>query len=207
MTNLSQNDPLSFINAQLSQLTISEQISDKSKDNNGFSVKITVPRNLVLFNLEEFVNDLSVQNRLKMIEVFQDEMSETQAVLALIESLSEKRVVQKNSEEKQEKQPVIKIIDSIIKATMSYNRQVYDGDLKKIVIPSYGIVNKVSEVKFGKQIAPTTSRAYFEEHYSSLTKELAEMGISEGMEDKEHNGRYHRTTMGKIIRAIAECVD
>lgn len=204
MTNLPQDYQLSLINTQLSRLTMPEQLPSEQGTSNGFSIKVTVPRNLTPFNLEEFVNNLSVQERLKMIEVFQDGMSETQAVLALIETLSQNTIVSKNTEEKQS---VTEIINLIVDAIMLYNRQNYKGDAKVIVIPSYGVINKVSDFKFGKQVAPTTTKAYFEEHQDELTEELVEMGIKEGMEDKNHNGRYHRTTMDKIICAISEYID
>jgi len=162
------------------------------------------------FNLEQFIENLNQDNQLKIAEFLNSGMGETQAVLTLVECLSTGDKTSK-SVENNVKQPTEKkksnteLIEQIVEGVMHYNRQNADDDIKKLVVPTCGIINKISELLHNKQFPPKTMRDYLDSAVD-LNKELESMGIENGLNDSSHNGKHHRKTMNELVATIVEYI-
>jgi hypothetical protein len=162
------------------------------------------------FNLGQFIENLNVDNQLKIAEFLNDGMGETQAVLALVEHLStgyKTTTVEKNVKEPTEKKESnTDLIKQIVEGVMHYNRQNADDDIKNLVVPTCGVINKISEVLHNKQFPPKTMRDYLDSAID-VNKELESMGIDNGLNNSSHNGKYHRKTMNELIDTIVEYIE
>jgi hypothetical protein len=162
------------------------------------------------FNLEQFIENLNVDNQLKIAEFLNDGMGETQAVLALVEHLSTsykttttlEKTVKEPTEKKESNTDLIK---QIVEGVMHYNRQNGD-DIKNLVVPTCGVINKISEVLHNKQFPPKTMRDYLDSAVD-VNNELETMGIDNGLNNSSHNGKYHRKTMNELVDTIVEYID
>lgn len=162
------------------------------------------------FNLEQFIESLNVDNQLKIAQFLNSGMGETQAVLALVECLSTGdkiiKSVDKNIKEPTEKKESnTDLVRKIVEGVMHYNRQNIDNDIKNVVIPTCGIINKISEFLHGKQFPPKTMRDYLDSAVD-VNKELESMGIENGLNNSSHNGKYHRKTMNELVGTIKEYI-
>jgi hypothetical protein len=162
------------------------------------------------FNLEQFIENLNVDNQLKIAEFLNDGMGETQAVLALVEYLSTGNktttTVDKTAKEQTEKKESnTDLIKQIVEGVMHYNRQNGD-DIKNLVVPTCGVINKISEVLHNKQFPPKTMRDYLDSAVD-VNNELETMGIDNGLNNSSHNGKYHRKTMNELVDTIVEYID
>ncbi|MEG4347129.1 protelomerase family protein [Microcoleus sp. A003_D6] len=162
------------------------------------------------FNLEQFIEGLDVENQLKIAEFLNDGMGETQAVLALFnyQVVNRKSVNADNTKSNllPSKETVTDTVAQIVEGVMHYNRQNADGGIEKMAVPTYGLINKISVEKYGKQIASTTVKNYLEKNVNQLNKELAEMGIPAGLDNTAHNGKYHRKTTNELVATIIEFI-
>ena len=157
------------------------------------------------FNLEQFIENLNQDNQLKIAEFLNDGMGQTQAVLALVEYLStgEKNVKQPTDKKKSNTE----LIEEIVEGVMDYNRYILntDNDIKKLIVPTCGIINKISELLHNKQFPPKTMRDYLDSAVD-LNKELESMGIDNGLNNSSHNGKHHRKTMNELVGTIVEYI-
>ena len=160
------------------------------------------------FNLEQFIENLNQDNQLKIAEFLNDGMGQTQAVLALVECLSTGNTVEKTAKEPTEKKASnTELIQQIVEGIMNYNRYILntDDDIKKLIVPTCGIINKISELLHNKQFPPKTMRDYLDSAVD-LNKELESMGIDNGLNNSSHNGKHHRKTMNELVGTIVEYI-
>jgi hypothetical protein len=165
------------------------------------------------FNIEQFIAGLNDDNQRTITQFLIDGMGETQAVLELVKSLTNQKpksvtqeIEQKTTEPKQSKLSVTDTVAEIVEGIMHYNRQSADGGVEKIAVPTYGLINKISLQKYGKQIAATTVKAYLDKKAPELNKELAEMEIPAGLDNTAHNGKYFRKTINELVDTIIEFI-
>jgi len=167
------------------------------------------------FNLSQFIEGLSVENQLKIAEFLNDGMGETQAVLALFEYATANRkfstmIPETAVSESTDNQPssrketVTDTIAQIVENIMHYNRQNADGEVEKLAVPTYGLINKICEKIQNKSLASTTVKTYLTKQADKLNEELEQMGISGGINNTSHNGQYHRKTMSELVDTILE---
>jgi len=166
------------------------------------------------FNLTQFIEGLSVDNQLKIAEFLNDGMGETQAVLALFEHATANqksaRVTENlasesaDNQESTRKETVTDTIAQIVEKIMHYNRQCADGEIEKIAVPTYGLINKICERIQNKSLASTTVKTYLTKQADKLNQELEQMGILGGINNTAHNGHYYRKTMSELVDTILE---
>ena len=157
------------------------------------------------FNMEQFTAGLNEKNQRKITQLLIDGIGETQAVLALVECLStgnktSKSVDNNVKEPTEKKESNTDLIKRIVEGVMHYNRQNAD-DIKNLVVPTCGVINKISEVLHNKQFPPKTMRDYLDSAVE-VNKELENMGIDNGLNNSSHNGKYHRKTMDELVDTI-----
>lgn len=166
------------------------------------------------FNLMQFIEGLSNDNQLTIAEFLNDGMGETQAILALIELLSD---TDSKKNHNQSDESGLEIVTRIVDGIMDYNRDVCPGEWTrtvdgaidfdrevyktKIVVPTYGLINKIYQKTHGKQMAPKTVRTFFERN-KEVNEELEEMGVVGGVKNDTHNGVHFRKTFNKMIESI-----
>jgi len=161
------------------------------------------------FNIEQFIAGLSDSNQRAITQFLIDGMGETQAVLELVNRKAEQitgETEPKTSEPKQTTVSVTDTVAEIVEGIMHYNRQNTDGDIEKLAVPTYGLINKISSQKYGKQMAATTVKAYLDKKASELNKEFADMGIPAGLDNTAHNGKYFRKTINELVATIIEFI-
>jgi hypothetical protein len=167
------------------------------------------------FNLSQFIEGLSVDNQLKIAEFLNDGMGETKAVLALFEyatankkssaTVTENVVYESaDNQASTRKETVTDTIAQIVENIMHYNRQSADGEIEKIAVPTYGLINKICERIQNKSLASTTVKTYLTKQADKLNEELEKMGVSGGINNTSHNGQYHRKTMSELVDTILE---
>jgi hypothetical protein len=162
------------------------------------------------FNLEQFIENLNVDNQLKIADFLNNGMGETQAVLALVEYLSTGNKISKSvdntvKEPTEKKESNTDLVKQIVEGVMHYNRQNASEDIKNVVVPTCGVINKISEVLHNKQFPPKTMRDYLDSA-AEVNKELESMGIDNGLNNSSHNGKYHRKTMNELVDTILEYI-
>jgi hypothetical protein len=167
------------------------------------------------FNLSQFIEGLSLENQLKIAEFLNDGMGETQAVLALFEYATANRKLSTmvpetlvsestDNQPSSRKETVTDTIAQIVENIMHYNRQNADGEIEKLAVPTYGLINKICEKIQNKSLASTTVKTYLTKQADKLNEELEQMGISGGINNTSHNGQYHRKTMSELVDTILE---
>ena len=164
------------------------------------------------FNIEQFTANLNEKNQRKIAQLLIDGMGETQAVLTLIEYISTDDKTTKSvdnivKEPTEKKVSNTELIQQIVEGVMDYNRYILntDDDIKNLVIPTCGIINKISELLHNKQFPPKTMRDYLDSAVD-LNKELESMGIDNGLNNSSHNGKHHRKTMNELVGTIVEYI-
>ena len=217
MKYLGSFDESLFINPP-TNIMISTNLNDFGKMKN--PPVIPVKETVESFNLENFIDGLKdEEENFKLIEFLRSGMSETQAVLELLKFVRNQKSVTKTAEktdksasknaEKTDKaevkvKPRSKSVKEIVEGIMHYNRQATEGDIKKIAIPSHGLINEIAQIRLGVTIAPTTVNNHFKLYNDALDKELKEMGITEGMKDKVHNNKYFKGAFSELAAKILE---
>ena len=152
------------------------------------------------FNLGQFIENLNVDNQLKIAKFLNDGMGETQAVLALVKCLSTGNTVEKKASNTE-------LIQQIVEGIMDYNHYILntDDDIKNVVVPGCSVINKICELLHNKQFPPRTMRDYLDSAVD-LNKELESMGIVNGLNNTSHNGKYHRKTSDELVDTIVEYI-
>ena len=206
MKYLGSFDESLFINPP-TDITISTNLNDFGKMLN--SPVIPIKETVKSFNLENFIDGLKAEENLKLIEFLRSGMSETQAILELFnlvrnQKLATKNVGKTDTPEVKEK-PRSVSVKEIVEGIMHYNRQATDGDIKKIVVPSNGIINEIALLRHGKTIAPLTIKNHFTEFNGVLDEGLKDLGIVEGMGGSHNN--IHRGKFDELAAKIMEYIE
>ena len=136
-------------------------------------------------------------------------MSETQAILELFKLVRNQKSAIKTAEKTDtpevKEKPRSVSVKEIVEGIMHYNRQATDGDIKKIVVPSNGIINEIAILRHGKTIAPLTIKNHFTEFNGVLDEGLKDLGIVEGMGGSHNN--IHRGKFGELAAKIMEYIE
>lgn len=160
------------------------------------------------FNIEQFIAGLSDKNQRTITQFLIDGMGETQAVLELFVSLSLEDDIDYNVvEPTPSKETVTDNISWIVESIMEYNKNVYNEDdksetIKQLAVPTYGLINKISIMRYGKSVAASTVKKYFENNDPGYHEDLIEMGIEGGFNNTSHNGKYFRKTINDLVGTI-----
>jgi hypothetical protein len=173
------------------------------------------------FNINNFIDGLEFDENVAFVNFLKAGMSETQAVLTLIKTLRNKNTTAKNIESTKstsestestsestsptDNKSVTEKVKTIIEAIMDYNRYCSEGDYTKVVVPSYSYINDISKLYYHKSVAYSTVLKCFSELSDSLDKELKELGVVNGKDEKhnDHNlkGKKKELT-AKILKYI-----
>ncbi|MEG4307120.1 protelomerase family protein [Microcoleus sp. D3_18a_C4] len=162
------------------------------------------------FDIDKFTDGLEIEENLKLIEFLRSGMSETQAILELFKIVRNQKSATKTAEKTDtsevKEKPRSVSVKEIVEGIMHYNRQATDGDIKKIVVPSNGIINEIAKLRHhGKTIAPLTIKNHFIEFNDVLDEELKDLGIVEGMGGSHNN--IHRGKLGELAAKIMEYIE
>ena len=170
---------------------------------------IPVKETVKSFNLEKFQDALEINESLKLTEFLHSGMSETQAILELFKLVRNQKSAIKTAEKTDtpevKEKPRSVSVKEIVEGIMHYNRQATDGDIKKIVVPSNGIINEIALLRHGKTIAPLTIKNHFTEFNGVLDEGLKDLGIVEGMGGSHNN--IHRGKFGELAAKIMEYIE
>lgn len=168
------------------------------------------------FDIDNFKEGLPFEESLQLLKFLKSGMSETQAILELFKLVRNQKPATKTTEKTTEKtaektdkpeakaKPRSKSVKEIVEGIMHYNRQATEGDIKKIAIPSHGLINEIAKIRLGVTIAPLTINNHFKQYNDALDKELKEMGITEGMADKLHNNKCFNGAFFELAAKILE---
>ncbi len=155
-----------------------------------------IPQNT--FDVDTFTRKLDGDLQVEFKKLMDGETTLTDTVLALIASLKQKTIAPTITK----KTSVSDEITTIAEAIMDYN------DNQKLntnrVVPTYSLINKISEKIFGKTMAKVTVDAWIKSNENTLHKEVEELGIPGGLYNSQWNGKHHRKTMDDVIDSIAE---
>ena len=213
MNYLGSFDESLFINPP-THISISTNLNDFGKMLN--SPMIPVKEAVKSFNLENFqdglekeLGDIGIGESLKLTEFLSKGMSETQAILELFKLVRNQKPATKTAEKTDtpevKEKPRSVSVKEIVEGIMHYNRQATDGDIKKIVVPSNGIINEIALLRHGKTIAPLTIKNHFTEFNGVLDEGLKDLGIVEGMGGSHNN--IHRGEFDKLAAKIMEYIE
>ena len=167
-----------------------------------------VETNLNITNFIEFLEPDEQKEIVKLLESGTGELDAVKKMLKIIRNNSKNTVktVSNVSSQKDsqatvtdgEKTSVTQKVAGIVEIIMHYNRQIQstDGDFKKIVVPTYNLINKISTIEYNKAVAFKTVKTYLDSRID-LVKELQNMGI---VNIANHNN-YHRK-MDEILAKI-----
>ena len=146
------------------------------------------------FDIDAFINGLEGNLQVKFQELLASESSLTNAVLALtkIASANKKEVVQTKISVSDE-------VHRIITAIMDYNgEQTLNTNC---VVPSYALINKISEKFFNKSIYKKTIDNVLTYLEGDINTRLMHKNIEISEKDK-WNAKYHRRTLNTVINNI-----
>ena len=161
------------------------------------------------FDIDKFKEGLEGFESLKLIDFLRSGMSETQAILELFKLVRSQKSATKTTEKTDtpeiKEKPRSVSVKEIVEGIMHYNRQATDGDIKKIVVPSNGIINEIALLRHGKTIAPLTIKNHFTEFNGVLDEGLKDLGIVEGMGGSHNN--IHRGKFDELAAKIMEYIE
>jgi hypothetical protein len=151
------------------------------------------------FDIDAFINGLDGDLQVKFGELMNSESSLTNAVLALINAAKQKST-DNNSQVKPKKVSVADEVAEIVKSIMTYNSQQTLATNR--VVPTYTLINKISERVLDKTIAKVTVDNWIQANNETLHKELESLDIPGGLYNSQWNGKHHRKTMDSVIDSI-----
>lgn len=167
---------------------------------------ITVAEVVKTFDIAKFADGLEADENMQLLDLLDSGMSETQAVLELFKSVRNTKPATRTAERMSKnvaestpktvdtteisKKSVTEQVNEIITGIMHYNHQCTEGDITKVVIPSHGSINTISQMMRGKTVAPTTVKKCLLAVDKSLDEQLKALGIVEGTKDIQHNNKY-----------------
>lgn len=205
MKYLASFDECLFINPIYFEVSTNHNDFGKMKNPPVIPVKETVKS----FDVDNFKEGLPVEESMLLVKFLRSGMSETQAVLELFKLVRNQKPKTKNAEKidtpEVKEKPRSVIVSEIVEGIMHYNRQVTDGDITKIVVPSHGLINEIAKLKIGVTIAPTTVNNHFKQYNDTLDQELKDMGIVGGMGGNHNN--IHRGKFGELAAKIMEYIE
>jgi uncharacterized protein YdcH (DUF465 family) len=151
------------------------------------------------FDIDAFINALDGDLQVKFAELMNSESSLTNAVLALINAAKQKST-DNNNQLKPKKVSVADEIAEIVKSIMIYNSQQTLATNR--VVPTYTLINKISERVLDKTIAKVTVDNWIQTNTETLHKELESLEIPGGLYNSQWNGKHHRKTMDTVIESV-----
>ncbi|MEG3922920.1 protelomerase family protein [Microcoleus sp. T3_A4] len=207
MKYLGSFDESLFINPP-NYIEVSTNLNDFGKMIN--TPVIPVKEAVKSFNLENFQDGLEAEESMQLVKFLRSGMSQTQAILELFKMVRNQKPATKTAEKTDtpevKEKPRSVSVKEIVEGIMHYNRQATDGDIKKIVVPSNGIINEIAKLRHhGKTIAPLTIKNHFLKFNDVLDEELKDLGIVEGMGGSHNN--IHRGKLGELAAKIMEYIE
>lgn len=154
----------------------------------------TNPKNT--FDIDAFITGLPNDLQVKFAELMSNESSLTNAILGLI-SISSKEG--KNTSHQINKVTVSDEIKIIIAAIIDYNSQQTINT--NCVVPTYALINKISERYLNKSIAKSTVDTVLKSLNNDITTRLNQKEIT-GLDIGTWNGKHHRKTLNTVIDSI-----
>ena len=169
-------------------------ISDKTFNTKASRSKKASPKET--FDINTFINGLDAAFQVKFAELMNSESSLTNAVLALINTGKQTTTMQDTTKKKSVSDEVADIVNAI----MIYNKE-QTLEINRLV-PTYSIINKISEKLFSKAMAKTTVDTWLNANSETLHKELESLKILGGLYNTQWNGKHHRKTMDSVIDLV-----
>jgi hypothetical protein len=151
------------------------------------------------FDIDAFINGLDEDLQVKFGELMDSELSLTNAVLAVINAAKQKST-DNNGQVKAKKVSVADEITKIVEAIMTYNKN--QNLATNRVVPTYTLINKISEKILDKTIAKITVDNWIQANNETLHEELEKLKILGGLYNSQWNGKHHRKTMDSVINSI-----
>ncbi|NJM72595.1 MAG: hypothetical protein HC862_21940 [Scytonema sp. RU_4_4] len=171
-----------------SEKETAKTITSKSKTKN--SPKDT-------FDIDTFISGLNGDLQVKFQEALNSGLSLTNAVLGVINAAKQKASVEVRTAKKT---PVADEVAEIVEAIMTYNiRQELNTNC---VVPTYTLINKISERLLNKTIAKITVDNWINANADRLDKQLVNFEIPGGLYNSGWNGKHHRKTMDVVIESV-----
>jgi integrase len=143
-------------------------------------------------NLDALLNALSPENQLKLGSMLNSGVSLTDTIISMINA-----PVKAKSDIKR---TVADDVQSIITAIMDYNsQQLLTQDY---VIPTVGLINKISSQLWNKQLMPKTVADVLKSVNDDLVSRFTKKEIDYQAVKDTWNGKYHRKSLPRIIDNI-----
>ncbi|NJM22784.1 MAG: hypothetical protein HC907_30800 [Richelia sp. SM1_7_0] len=149
------------------------------------------------FDIDAFISGLDADLQVKFGELMNNESSLTNAVLALINATKQKS---SNGLINAKKVTVSDEVAAIVKAIMVYNGE--QTTVTNRVVPTYSLINKISERCLNKTIAKVTVDNWITANGDTLHKDLEAFTIPGGLYNSMWNGKNHRKTMDIVIESV-----
>jgi hypothetical protein len=148
------------------------------------------------FDVNTFIDALDGDLQVKFAKLMNSESSLTNAVLALINTVKQKATVEVRTTKKP---PVADEVAKIVEAIMTYN--IRQTIATNCAIPTYTLINKISERLLDKTIAKVTVDKWIDANSDRLNKELVNCEIPGGLYNSKWNN-HHRKTMDTVVESV-----
>ncbi|NMG11928.1 hypothetical protein DP117_35790 [Brasilonema sp. UFV-L1] len=149
------------------------------------------------FDIDAFIDGLDGDLQVKFQEGLNSGLSLTNAVLAVINAAKQKASLEVRTTKRT---PVTDEVAEIVEAIMTYNiRQELNTNC---VVPTYTLINKISERLLNKTIAKVTVDNWINANADRLDKQLVNFEIPGGLYNSGWNGKHHRKTMDVVIESV-----
>lgn len=149
------------------------------------------------FDINAFIDGLDSDLQVKFQEGLNSGLSLTNAVLSVIAAAKQKASFEVRTGKKT---AVSDEVAEIVEAIMTYNmRQELNTNC---VVPTYTLINKISERLLNKTIAKVTIDNWINANTDRLDKQLVNFEIPGGLYNSGWNGKHHRKTMDVVIESV-----